>query len=154
MYSFLSPTLELGIAQSFDFILTSYESNSEKPEKGIFDQAIQLAKCSDPKLAFHVGTSIEHDVLGAVTSGWNPLHVNEWFDEQFPDWSSIDTVDTAKASATRQQEFYQWGRRDESSGLEWVEIWGLDDILTLFGFPEDDAKPVKTTYIRNVKGDF
>jgi hypothetical protein len=40
-----------------------------------------------------------------------------------------------------------WGRRDTARGLDWVEIWGLDDVLTLFGFPEDE------TYIRNFQSD-
>ena len=55
--------------------------------------------------------------------------------------------------AAKQQEFYKWGRRDTSNNLEWCELWGLDDVLTLFGFPDDDEKPVRTTYIRNFRGD-
>ena len=46
-----------------------------------------------------------------------------------------------------------WGRRDTSRGLDWVEIWGLDDVLTLFGFPEDDTKLIPTTYVRNFQSD-
>ena len=41
----------------------------------------------------------------------------------------------------------------KSSGMEWVELWGLDDILFLFGFPDDPDKPIRTTYIRNVLDD-
>jgi hypothetical protein len=52
------------------------------------------------------------------------------------------------------------GRRDttpDSSAptfdSRWLEIWGLDDILFLFGFPDDPSKPIKTTYIRSVLED-
>ena len=61
----------------------------------------------------------------------------------------------------------QWGRRDlarpasgsaaseglDSKRLEWIELWGLDDILFLFGFPEDPTKQIRTTYIKNVLDD-
>ena len=46
-----------------------------------------------------------------------------------------------------------WGRRDTAKGLDWIEIWGIDDILTLFGFPADETKPISTTYIRNFRSD-
>ena len=47
----------------------------------------------------------------------------------------------------------RWGRRDAARGLQWVELWALDDLLKLFGFPDDASKPIKTTYIRNVLSD-
>lgn len=53
----------------------------------------------------------------------------------------------------RRQELMWWGRRDTARGLDWVEIWGLDDVLTLFGFPEDETKLIPTTYIRNFQSD-
>ena len=42
----------------------------------------------------------------------------------------------------------KWGRKDMITGVEWYELWGLDDILTLAGLPQDDSKTIKTTYIR------
>ena len=52
------------------------------------------------------------------------------------------------------------GRRDlnpdpqsATGGKQWVEIWGLDDILFLFGLPDDPNKPIKTTYLRAVLED-
>ena len=82
------------------------------------------------------------------------MRYNEWFDEDFPDWDSFDTEEQAEEGAESRSVLMQWGRKDSDSGLEWYELWGLDDILTLFGFPEDDNKPIKTTYIRNYRDDY
>ena len=144
----------MGILQYFDFVLTSYESKLEKPDKLIFEMALEKAKCTDPKLAFHLGASLDLDVSGSTLAGWTPLRFNEWFDEQFPDWNSVETIETAKEGSSKQLEFYKWGRRDSSTGLEWIELWGIDELLSLFGHPEDETKPIKTTYIRNFRGDF
>jgi hypothetical protein len=35
-----------------------------------------------------------------------------------------------------------WGRRDTAKNVDWVEIWGLDDILTLFGASEVAFFPI------------
>ena len=86
---------QLELAESFDFILTSYESACEKPDRGMFDEALKRAQCSDPSLAYHVGNSIDIDAVGAITAGWTPLVYNEWFDEQFPDWNEINTIEDA-----------------------------------------------------------
>ena len=86
---------QLGLGESFDFILTSYESACEKPDRGIFDEALKRAQCTDPSLAYHVGNSIDIDAVGAITAGWTPLIYNEWFDEQFPDWNDVNTIDDA-----------------------------------------------------------
>ena len=43
------------------------------------------------------------------------------------------------------------GRRDTDRNLDWIEMWGLDDVLTLFGFPEDVNKPIPTTYVRGLE---
>ena len=125
----------------------------EKPSKEIFDIGLQRGGGTSSKLAFHVGDSLDTDVAGAVAGGWNPLRFREWFDEDWPDWFDIDTPETAKESQKKRQLLMSWGRRDTVSGLEWVEMWGLDDILTLFGFPEDDTKIVRTTYIRGMLDD-
>lgn len=91
--------------------------------------------------------------MGAASAGWTPMRFNEWFDNDFPDWLEIDTPETARAGGLKRQETMWWGRRDTARGLDWVEIWGLDDVLTLFGFPEDDTKLIPTTYIRNFQSD-
>ena len=53
---------ELGLAEHFDFVMTSEESKAEKPNKEIFEMAMNNAKCVDPTTAYHVGTSIDFDV--------------------------------------------------------------------------------------------
>jgi len=52
------------------------------------------------------------------------------------------------------------GRRDLSpdprgptAGLAWLEVWGIDDVLFLFGLPDDPSKTLKTTYMRAVLQD-
>ena len=37
--------------------------------------------------------------------------------------------------------------------FEFDEVWGLDDILYLFGLPDDPSKPIKTTYLRAILDD-
>ena len=86
---------QLDLAQYFDFILTSYETGSEKPDKGMFEEAMKRAQCSDPSLAYHIGNSISTDATGAIQAGWTPLIYNEWFDDQFPDWNEINTEENA-----------------------------------------------------------
>lgn len=108
---------------------------------------------SAPAAAMHIGDSLATDIAGASSAGWTPLRLREWFDEDFPDWNDVDTPETADVGARRRIDLLKWGRRDTASGLEWIELWGLDDLLKLLGFPEDPTKPIKTTYIRNVLGD-
>lgn len=42
--------------------MTSEESKAEKPNREIFDMAMEKIQCSDPATAYHVGTSIDYDV--------------------------------------------------------------------------------------------
>ena len=88
-----------------------------------------------------------------MNAGWNAIRINENFDHDFPDWFTVETEDQATLGAEKRLELMNWGRKDVQKDLEWVEIWGLDDILQLFGFPEDLTKPIKTTYIRNYLDD-
>ena len=53
---------ELGLAEHFNFVMTSEESKAEKPNREIFDMAMEKIQCSDPATAYHVGTSIDYDV--------------------------------------------------------------------------------------------
>ena len=123
------------------------------PQREIFDYALSKAGLNSPSAAYHVGDSVDLDVVGAASAGWIPLRYNEWFDQDFPDWYDIDSKETAAEGSLRRQKLMWWGRRDTVRGLDWVEIWGLNDILTLFGFPDDDKKPIATTYIRAFRDD-
>lgn len=144
---------ELNIYDTFDFVLTSHESRFEKPQRELFDLALERGDVSDASLAFHIGSEVDVDVAGAVAAGWNAVRYNEWFDEDFPDWFDIETIETANEGFERRAALQQWGRRDLAKDLTWVELWGLDDILFLFGLPEDDERPLKTTYIRGFRSD-
>ena len=59
---------ELGIAEHLDFIVTSAESNSEKPHPEIFWTALTKAKAK-PEEAVHVGDQPISDVEGAIGAG-------------------------------------------------------------------------------------
>ena len=43
--------------------------------------------------AYHVGDSVDIDVVGAASAGWTPVRYNEHFDEDFPDWLDTDSAD-------------------------------------------------------------
>lgn len=156
----------LGLSKHFDFVTTSYETKTEKPNRDIFDAALGQAGLPPPSssASYHIGASIDSDVVGAKSAGWTALRYNPWFDEEFPDWYAIDTEDEADAGAESRKQLLEWGRRDLNrpapgvtadgdSRLEWIDLWGLDDVLHMFGFPEDPNKPIRTTYIRNVLDD-
>lgn len=68
-----------------DFVLTSYASRSEKPSRGMFDQALALAG-ADATTAYHVGDSLRRDVAGAVGAGWTGLRYRERRHDDLSDW--------------------------------------------------------------------
>jgi len=57
-----------GIASRFDFLLTSEEAGSCKPDRRIFEQALALAGCSAAEALF-VGDSLAQDIAGARRMG-------------------------------------------------------------------------------------
>lgn len=57
-----------GIAPRFDFLLTSEEAGSCKPDRRIFDQALALAGCAAGEALF-VGDSLAQDIAGARRVG-------------------------------------------------------------------------------------
>jgi REG-2-like HAD superfamily hydrolase len=144
---------DLGLSQYFDFVLTSYDVKSAKPDRAVFDAACRKMKVQTAAACYHVGEVVNVDVAGAAAAGWTAIRINENFDQDFPDWFAVDSEAQAAQGAEKRLELMNWGRRDVEKEMEWVEIWGLDDILQLFGFPEDLEKPIKTTYIRNFLDD-
>ena len=62
MLFFIFIYVDLGLAEHLDFILTSEECKVEKPDRAIFEIALERAKCSNPSAAFHIGTSLDTDV--------------------------------------------------------------------------------------------
>jgi phosphoglycolate phosphatase-like HAD superfamily hydrolase len=143
---------ELGVASYFDFIITSQQAKADKTKKSLFDLALGKAGLTSAESAYHLGVQSQ-DIEGAASAGWKPLRFTEWFDDTFPDWTIKDSEEDAATGADRSAKVMSWGRKDTTTGVEWIELWGLDDLLTIFGFPEDPNKPIKTTYIRNVLTD-
>ena len=138
------------IAQYFDegLILDSYTHRSEKPDIGMFELAADKADAS-PDKCFHVGDRVSKDVAGAARADWTALHLNERCDNDLPDWDAFDSEELAAEGQQARQKLLHWGRRDMTTGLQWYELWGLRDILTLFGYDNDDDddhnKVIRTT---------
>lgn len=57
-----------GVASRFDFLLTSEEARSCKPDGRIFEHALELAGCA-PGEALFVGDSLDQDIAGARRAG-------------------------------------------------------------------------------------
>lgn len=61
----------------FDFVITSYEAGAEKPQKEIFQKAIEASKLHcDPSEAIHIGNEVEKDFEGARNAGWSAILIN------------------------------------------------------------------------------
>lgn len=146
---------DLELNQYLDFIITSQDCQAAKPEKEIFDRAFAAATVTDTTNCYHVGDSEESDVCGAIAAGWHPIRYRESFDEDFPDWLNIDTIEEAQTEQNEEarEAVLKWGRKNVDTGNEWTEIWGLDDILSLFGFPDDDDKLIPTTIVKGIYED-
>lgn len=153
MTNIVNVSIEMKLDKYFDFILTSHECKSEKPNPEIFQTALDRAGVKNPAEAFHVGDTLETDVYGATSAGWNAMHYNKNFDEVFPDWSEINTVATAADGHNLARARMLLGRKDLTTGAEWTELWGLDDVLHMFGFPDDQTKMVRTSRIRGAYED-
>lgn len=70
----LHPLLEnLGVYKSFDFVLTSRECGSEKPDPDMFREALKLAGAPEGSKGVHIGDRFSKDVLGAQAAGWDAV---------------------------------------------------------------------------------
>ena len=64
-----------GLAPFFREVITSEGSSSLKPQKEIFDYALQKAGASAEE-SIMIGDSLEIDVAGALNAGMDAIHVN------------------------------------------------------------------------------
>lgn len=144
---------QLDLIKYFDIVLSSSACKEEKPSKGMFDTAIKNLKLNDAGACYHIGDSIESDIAGATLAGWNPIRFNQWFDNEFPDWTQVDSQEDAQDGAAARMKLMTWGRRDPRSNLQWIEFWSIDDILQLFGLPQDENMTFRTTYVRGFRDD-
>jgi len=76
----------IGISHYFEFILSSYEVRSEKPDIKIFRKAESYAKGSNREQFLHIGDSYLLDFKGAKNAGWSAclVHSNKSIVEQYP----------------------------------------------------------------------
>ena len=65
---------DLGLAQYFDFVITSLAVGEAKPNAAIFDAA-RTAAGNEPSRCVHIGDSFKRDVKGAMASGWEAVLV-------------------------------------------------------------------------------
>jgi len=65
----------MGLDRYFDFILASAVVGSAKPDRGIFEKALALAK-AEPSEAIHIGDSIDDDWTGACAVNIDVLVIN------------------------------------------------------------------------------
>ncbi|XP_015928915.1 rhythmically expressed gene 2 protein [Parasteatoda tepidariorum] len=62
-----------GLKSYFSFILASYVVQTAKPEKKIFDMALDQIPGVESSDAIHVGDNVKLDYLAAKAAGWNAL---------------------------------------------------------------------------------
>jgi len=70
-----------GLLGMFDFVVASAAAGAAKPDRAIFDRAVELAGCP-PDRVLHVGDHPECDVAGATAAGLAALHA----DRADPSW--------------------------------------------------------------------
>lgn len=64
-----------GLSGFFNQVITSENSNSLKPQKEIFDYALNKANATVDE-SIMIGDSMEVDIVGAVNAGMHQVHVN------------------------------------------------------------------------------
>ncbi|CAG9789012.1 unnamed protein product [Diatraea saccharalis] len=61
----------------FDFVLASYQVGYSKPDKRIFDHAIEQCKyLVKPSEALHIGDDLHKDYEGAKSAGWHAILIS------------------------------------------------------------------------------
>ncbi|CAG9761473.1 unnamed protein product [Ceutorhynchus assimilis] len=75
----------------FEFLLTSYENGFEKPDKRIFDLALEKSNLTNlkPEECLHIGDKPHLDYAAAKNAGWNAFVINDGdfksFKEKYPE---------------------------------------------------------------------
>ncbi|KAI9193729.1 HAD-like domain-containing protein [Polychytrium aggregatum] len=86
----------LGLAKYFDFVLTAYHFGSEKPGRGIFDEARLLARNCKAEECLHLGDDLERDYNGPKLIGWNSVLIRRNNDHPVP--AGVATASSLKAA--------------------------------------------------------
>lgn len=71
----------MGLYYNFDFVITSYEADAEKPDRKIFQCALDKALGINmnmiyPNESLHIGNEIDKDYQGALEAGWSAILLN------------------------------------------------------------------------------
>ena len=85
----------LDMARLFDFLVTSEEVNSEKPDAKIFQYCAKKAGFPESQCAF-VGDSFAHDITGARNAGMIPI----WYCPAFDDHPASGNIGKENAAWT------------------------------------------------------
>jgi REG-2-like HAD superfamily hydrolase len=69
---------DMNLHSNFDFIITSYEANIEKPDRKIFELALDKSlgikwDVIYPSESLHIGNEVETDYDGAINAGWSSV---------------------------------------------------------------------------------
>jgi len=70
----------VGLSKLVDYVVTSEDAKSSKPDPQIFDFAAKKSKISDlqPSEVLHIGDDLDKDYFGARNVGWNSVLVDRW----------------------------------------------------------------------------
>ena len=118
----LHPLIEnLGIAQHFDFILTSREAGESKPSRGLFDAALVKAGNCSPSEAVHIGDSFKNDVTGAADAGWHAIFI-----------PSMEEIVSSPASSNAGPHAIE-GASTPVEGTKFSQVGDLFGVLNMFG---------------------
>ena len=86
----------IGLAEQFDFVLTSAMAGYSKPHKNIWHCAFNLADCEANEI-IHVGDDPIRDIEGASNMGmktiWANIFERQWQDKFLPDGEVIRLIE-------------------------------------------------------------
>ena len=70
----------LGLSKYLDFVVTSEDAKSSKPDQKIFELAEKRSKLVNlkPSEILHIGDDLDNDYYGALNMCWNSLLVDRW----------------------------------------------------------------------------
>ncbi|MBC7119188.1 MAG: TIGR02253 family HAD-type hydrolase [Methanobacteriaceae archaeon] len=84
--------IRLGIHHFFDEVVTSEEVGVEKPDQGIFREALNRMDCK-PEDSVMVGDKFKEDILGAVNAGMSAILVNSRLKEDEKEYIKKEKLD-------------------------------------------------------------
>ena len=68
----------------FEQVITSETTGSRKPDRGIFDHALDLSKADRSKVVM-IGDNLQTDIAGAKAAGWDAIWFNPDLEENGAD---------------------------------------------------------------------